>query len=189
MSEMSTLVFRRFILCRPSLYSRSSISSQLTFRGRYFSEGLPWEKTPYRSVRVDLSKIPAQRWTQQQREEFPKLLEGEEQNHWAGMYTLGLCLLWGMLLIKPVFFSLPFHCRAYISVEVWESACSLASHSNFPGWTNSSCYGTGFYPSPCKGRSDSDEPMATWEQTQQVTSLCLTSGGGVWWVMCTVESL
>ena len=44
---------------------------------RHYSEGLPWEKTPYRAARVNLSKIPAHRWTQKLRDEFPKLLKGE----------------------------------------------------------------------------------------------------------------
>ena len=47
---------------------------------RHYSEGLPWEKTPYRAARVNLSKIPAQRWTQKLRDEFPKLLKGKVFN-------------------------------------------------------------------------------------------------------------
>jgi hypothetical protein len=48
---------------------------------RYYSEGLPWEKTPYRAARVDLSKIPAHRWTQELRDKFPQLLKGERSNN------------------------------------------------------------------------------------------------------------
>ena len=70
----------------------------------------------------------------------------------------------------------------HISVGVWEPACSVASHSNFPRWSNTCRFCTGFYPSSCKGRGDSDEPMAADGPSQQVTQICLTSGGGVWWV-------
>lgn len=44
---------------------------------RCYSEGgLPWEKTPYRAARINLSKIPDEKWTPQLRQEFPQLLKG-----------------------------------------------------------------------------------------------------------------
>ena len=76
----------------------------------------------------------------------------------------------------------------HFSVGVWEPACSVASHSNFPQWTNTCCFCTGFHPSSHQGGGDSDEPMAAYGPSKQVTQICLTSGGGVWWVHLVVSA-
>lgn len=64
---------------------------------RYYSKTLPWEKTPYRAARVDLSKIPAQDWTQELFNEFPKLLKGiihDRVSRHCSLVELGVLLCW-----------------------------------------------------------------------------------------------
>ena len=64
-----------------SLRIGSLAPSHLRLISRLYSQGLPWEKTPYRAAKVDLSKIPQEEWTSQLRQDFPRLLKGEEYNN------------------------------------------------------------------------------------------------------------
>lgn len=99
------------------------------------------------------------------------------------------CLLYIIAMYLHVFVVFFLYYRAHIGMEIWESSCSLASHSNLPGWTNPGRYWAGFHPSSRQGGGDCDESVAGGGQAQQDTQLCLTSGGGVWWVsMSTLTS-
>ena len=69
--------------------------------------------------------------------------------------------IWGDICWILIF----LYYRAHTGMEIWESSCSLASHSNLSGWTNPSRFWAGFYPSSCQGGGDCDESVAGWEQT------------------------